>query len=86
MVLSLLARRLIELFLNIGIKFNFGSFGIRLGMAGPVIAIGFRRRRETGRRRGIVLLLLFLIRHLQKSLTGIENLNRRIKTICVSVK
>ncbi len=63
MVLSLLARRLVELFLNIGIRFGFGSFGILLGMAGPVIAIGFRRRRETGRRRGIELLLTLSIRH-----------------------
>ena len=51
MVLSLLARRLFELFLNIGIRFGFGSFGIRFGMAGPVIAIDLRRHRETGRRR-----------------------------------
>ncbi len=34
-VVALLARRLTELFLNIGIRFGFGSFGIRLGMAGP---------------------------------------------------
>ena len=63
MVLSLLARRLIELFLNIGIRFIFGSFGLRLGMAGPVIAIGFRRHREAVRQKGIVLLLTFSIRH-----------------------
>ncbi len=44
MVLSLLARRLIKLILNIGIRFTFGSFGIRTGMAGPVIATDFRRR------------------------------------------
>jgi hypothetical protein len=36
-------------FLNIGITFIFGSFGIRTGMAGPVIATGFLRRREAGR-------------------------------------
>ncbi len=52
-VLSLLARRLVELFLDIGIRFGFGSFGIRLGMAGPVIVIDFRWPIETGRRRGI---------------------------------
>ncbi len=39
-VVALLARRLVEFFLNIGIRFGFGSFGIRLGMAGPVIATG----------------------------------------------
>ena len=50
MVLAPLARRLDELFLDIGIKFGFGSSGIRLAMDGPVIAIGFRRRREAGRR------------------------------------
>ncbi len=65
MVLSLLARRLIELFLNIGMQIIFGSFGLRLGMAGPVIAIGFRRRRGAGRQKGIVLLLTFSIRHWQ---------------------
>ncbi len=37
MILSLLVRRRIELFLNIGIRFRFSSFGILLGMAGPVI-------------------------------------------------
>ncbi len=58
MVLSLLARRLFELFLNIGVRSIFGSFGIRLGMAGPVIANGFRLRREIGRRRGNVPLLI----------------------------
>jgi hypothetical protein len=65
MVLSLLAHRLFELFLNIGIRINFGFFGIWLGMAGPVIANGFRRRSKTGRRRGIELLLTFSIRYWQ---------------------
>ena len=51
-VVALLGRRLIELFLNIGIRFIFGSLGIRAGMAGPVIAIGFRQRRETRRQTG----------------------------------
>ena len=69
-VVALLARRLVELFLNIGIRFGFGSFGIRLGMAGPVIANDFRRRREAGRGKGIVLLLRFSTRHWQLSVTG----------------
>ncbi len=62
-VVALLARRLVELFLNIGISFGFSSFGIRTGMAGPVIVNGFRRRREAGRLRGIVPLLRFSTRH-----------------------
>ncbi len=65
MVLSLLARRLTEFFLNIGNRFMFGSFGLRLCLAGPVIAAGFRRRREAGRQKGIVLLLTFSLRHRQ---------------------
>ena len=47
-VLALLARRLVEFFLDIGIDFVFSSFGIRIGMAGPVIAIGFGGRKEAG--------------------------------------
>ncbi len=62
-VVALLVRRLTELFLNIGIRFIFGSFCIRLGMAGPVIANGFLRRSEARRRKGIVLLLRFTTRH-----------------------
>ena len=69
-VVALLARRLVEFFLNIGIRFGFGSFGIRLGMAGPVIANDFRRRREAGRGKGIVLLLRITTRHWQMSVTG----------------
>ena len=37
-VLTLLARRLVELFLDIGIRFGLGSICIRFNMAGPVIA------------------------------------------------
>ena len=55
-VVALLGRRLIELFLNIGIRFIFGSFGIRTGMAGPVNATDFRRRSQDGRRRGSIVL------------------------------
>jgi hypothetical protein len=51
---ALLARRLVDLFLNIGIRFGFGSFGTRTGMAGPVIANDFRRRSAALLRRGIV--------------------------------
>ena len=58
MVLARLARRLNEVFLDIGIRFGFGSSGIRLAMAGPVIAIGFRLRREAWRRKGSILLLI----------------------------
>ena len=65
-----LARRLVELFLNIGIRFGIGSFGIRLGMGGPVIAIGFRRRREAGRLRGSIHLLRFWTRHCQSIVTA----------------
>ena len=57
-VLALLARRLVELFLDIGIRFGLHSFGIRLAMAGPVIAIGFRRRRVAGRLKGSMVLLI----------------------------
>ena len=67
-VVVLLARRLTKLFLNIGIRFGFGSFGIRLGMAGPVIANDFRRRGEARRGKGIVLLLRFSTRHWQLSM------------------
>ena len=56
MVSALLSRRLVEFLLGIGIRFGFHSFGIRLAMAGPVIAIGFRRRREAGRRGGSIVL------------------------------
>ncbi len=69
-VVALLARRLTELFFNIGIRFGFGSFGIRTGMAGPVIANGFLRRSEAGRRKGIVVLFRFATRHWQSSVTG----------------
>ena len=47
-ITSLLARRLAEFFLNIGFRIGFHSFGIRLCMAGPVIAFGFRRRKNPG--------------------------------------
>ncbi len=50
-VVALLASRLVEFFLNIGIRFVFVSFGILLGMAGPVIATVFRRRSEGGLQR-----------------------------------
>ena len=56
--LALLARRLVEFFLDIGIGSGFGFFGIRNTMARPVIAIGFRGRSEAGRRSGILLLLI----------------------------
>ena len=69
-VVAPLARRLVKLFLNIGIRFGFGSFGIRLGMAGPVIENDFRRCREAGRRKGIVLLFRFSTRLWQSSVTG----------------
>ena len=57
-LLALLARRLVELFLCIGIRFGLGSIGIRFGMGGPVIAIGLRRRREAGRRMSSIVLLI----------------------------
>ena len=63
--LALLARRLVKLFLKIGISFGIGSFGIRLGMGGPVIAFGFRRRRVAGRRKGSIALLRCWTRHWQ---------------------
>ncbi len=56
---ALLARRLIELFLDIGIRFGFGSYCIRLAMAGPVIAIAFRGRRKACLLRGSILLLIW---------------------------
>ena len=68
-----LARRLVEFFLNIGIRFGFHSFGIRSGMAGPVIANGFRRRREAGRRKGSIDLPRFWTGHWQ-------SIDKQIKT------
>ncbi len=73
LVTSVVARlnsRVVVFFLNIGIRFRFGSFGIWLGMAGPVNANDFRRRREAGRQKGIVLLLRFSTRHWYSSVTG----------------
>ena len=35
-VFSLLARRLLDLLLDIGIRFGFSFFGIRTAMAGPI--------------------------------------------------
>ena len=60
-----IARRLVEFFLDIGIRFYIGSFGIRLAMAGPVIANVFRQHSEAGRRRGSILLLIWSTRHWQ---------------------
>ncbi len=51
-VLVLLANLLVEFFLCIGISFRFSSFCIQIGMAGPIIAISFRGRREAGQQRG----------------------------------
>ena len=51
-----IACRLVDFFLDIGIRFGIGSFGIGLAMAGPVIANGFRLRREAGLRRGSIVL------------------------------
>ena len=62
-----IARRLVEFFLDIGIRFGIGFFGIRLAMAAPVIAIGFRWRREAGRRRGSIDLLRFWTRRWQST-------------------
>ena len=62
-----LARRLTELFLDIGFRFGFHSVSIRLAMAIPVIANDFRRRSETGRRRGSIVLLRFWTRHCQST-------------------
>ncbi len=62
-VVALLASLLAEWFLNIWIRFIFGSFGIRLGMAGPVIATGFLQSREARRLRGRIVLLIRLTRH-----------------------
>jgi undecaprenyl pyrophosphate phosphatase UppP len=45
------------------VSFTLIVFGILLGMACPVIAIGFCRHREAGRQKGIVVLLIFSIRH-----------------------
>ncbi len=80
-IVALLARRLVELFLNIGIRIGFGSFGIWIGMAGPVIANGFRRRGEARRRRGIVLLLRISPRHWQaRRIRGSESvIDRKLK-------
>ena len=50
-VIVLLARRLVKFFLDISIRFGFDSFGIRTAMAVTVIAVGFRRGGEAGRRR-----------------------------------
>ena len=58
-----IARRLVEFFLDIGIRFGIGSFGIRLAMAGPVIANVFRQHSEAGRRKGSILLLRFWTKH-----------------------
>jgi hypothetical protein len=65
--LALLARRLIEFFLEISIEFGFGFFGIRTWMAGPVIAYGFHGRRDGGCRRGSIVLPIRSIRHWQSS-------------------
>ena len=56
--LALLACRLVEIFLNIFIRFGFGFCGIRAAMAGPVIAIGLHGRGEAGRRRGSIFLVI----------------------------
>ena len=69
-VLALLARRLVEFLLGIGIRLGFHSFGIRLAMAGPVTAIGFRRRSEGGRRRGSIALVIRSTRHCKSIDTG----------------
>ena len=53
-----IARRLVDLFLDIGIRFGIGSFGIRLAMAGPVIANGFGGRSEAGLQKGSIVLLI----------------------------
>ena len=67
---ALLARRLLEFFLDICFRFGFHSFSIWLAMAGPVIANGFRRRREAGRRRGSIDLPRFWTGHWQLSVTA----------------
>ena len=69
-IIALLALRLVEFFLDIGIRFSFGIFGIRLGMASPIIENGFRLRREAGLWRGSILLLRFLTKHWKLSMTG----------------
>ncbi len=51
MVLSLLARQLIELFLNICSRFTFGSFGLRLGMAAPSLRSAFVGDEKPGGKR-----------------------------------
>ncbi len=66
-VVAPLARELIELFLNIGIRIGCGSFGIWIGMAGPVI---FHQRGEAGLRRGSIALLIRSTRHRQSSVTA----------------
>ena len=62
---ALFARRRFEFFLAFAFRCGFHSFGIRLAMAGPGIAIGFRRRSEAGRRRGINDLPRFWTGHCQ---------------------
>ncbi len=74
-VVALLARRLIEFFLNISIRFIFSSFGILLGMAGPVIATDFLQSSEGGQRRGSIVLLIRSTRHWQSSVKGNQNSN-----------
>ncbi len=56
--LALFARRLVEFIFGISIEFGFGFFGIRISMAGPVIAIGFGERSEAGWQRGSLLLVI----------------------------
>ena len=83
-----IALPLVKLFLELGIGFGFGFFSIRTAMVGPVIAIGFRPRREAGRWKSRLLLLMILpvTRHGQTSATRNQNLNRRINAFCASVK
>jgi hypothetical protein len=45
-VVALVARLLLEFFPEIGIRFGFGSFGFRIGMAGPVIANALQNRKN----------------------------------------
>ncbi len=44
-------------------------------MAGPVIANGFLRRSEAGRRKGIIFLLRISTRHWQSSVTGNKSID-----------